>query len=159
MMVPLRGTGSAARLQREGGAHSMRGGLWQTGGPAGRRVGQRPAGVSPGSCEGRASPGFCDNAPPLPRPRSEGAQERWRTGLRRASLHHPQATLSCAHSGRDLEQGVWRAWVPGQHSPRLGPPWAESFAPLARQQVAHRGEGRSVAGIGGAVGEAADWRA
>jgi hypothetical protein len=37
---------------------------------------QRSAGVSPGRREERASPGFCDDAPPLPRARSEGARER-----------------------------------------------------------------------------------
>ena len=46
--------------------------------------------------------GLGANAPPLPWPRSEGAQERLRTRLRRTWLPFARHTLSRAHSGRDL---------------------------------------------------------
>ncbi len=80
--------------------------------------------------------GFCDNAPSCSRPRSERAQERRRTGL-----HYAWPALPAGHTllrpfrARSLRKKVGMRRFPGQHSPRLGPPWADSFAPLALRQV------------------------
>ena len=53
-----------------------------------------------GAARNEQALGFGDNAPCRSRPRSEGAQERRRTGLHFACPPCPQNTLSRSHSGR-----------------------------------------------------------
>ena len=62
-------------------------------------------------------------------------KERRRGGERGCAMHGclSRGTRSPAPiQGATCAQGVWCAWAPGQHSPRLGPPWAESCGPSGR---------------------------
>ena len=87
-----------------------------------------------GAARNEQALGFGDNAPCRSRPRSEGAQERRRTGLHFAWSPCPQPRSPAPIQGALLRKAAGMRKVPGQHSPRLGPPWADSFAPLARPQ-------------------------
>ena len=88
--------------------------LWRPDGPMASATGQSrtpttkaswangPQESAQGAARNEQALGLGDNAPSCSRPRSEGAQERRRTGLHRARPPCPQAMLSRAHSGRDL---------------------------------------------------------
>ena len=54
-----------------------------------------------GAARNEQALGLGDHAPPLPRPRSEGAQERWRTGLCHAWSLFARHTVSRAPLVRD----------------------------------------------------------
>ena len=63
--------------------------------------------------------------------RRRGGKWVWGCAVHGGLLHGTRSPAP--FQGATLAQEVRRAADPGLHSPRLAPPWAESFAPLVRQ--------------------------